>query len=68
MTTDPKALDTPEVKTITEALFSQLMSVMGLKHPNWVTRCLFLILHAPTQRMSQLLVELDRNAAQNGWN
>ena len=64
----PKASITPEVKVITDALFSQLMNVMGLKHPNWITRCLYLLFHSPVQRMSSLLVDLDRNTAQNGWN
>lgn len=68
MISDPKALPTPEVKVITEALFSQLMSVMGLQHPNWVTRCLHPIFHSPAQRMSKLLVDLDRNTVQKGWN
>jgi hypothetical protein len=68
MITDPKASITPEIKDVTDALFSQLMSVMGLKHPNWVTRCLYPIFFFPSQRMSRLLVDLDRNIAQNGWN
>jgi hypothetical protein len=68
MITDPKASITPEIKDVTDALFSQLMSVMGLKHPNWVTRCLYPIFFFPTQRMSRLLVDLDRNIAENGWN
>jgi hypothetical protein len=68
MTTDPRAPLTPEVKVVTEALFSELMSVMGLQHPNWVTRFLYPIFHTPAQRMSKLLVDLDRNTAQIGWN
>jgi hypothetical protein len=67
MTIDLSASPTPEIKVITDALFSQLMSVMGLKHPNIVTRCLYPIFRSPAQRMSSLLVELDRNTAQNGW-
>jgi len=68
MITVPIASTTPEIKEVTDALFSQLMSVMGLKHPNWVTRCLYPFFRPPTQRMSSLLVDLDRNIAQNGWN
>ena len=68
MIIDPKASTTPEVKDVTDALFSQLMSVMGLNHPNWVTRCLYPIFFFPTQRMSRLLVDLDRNIAEYGWN
>jgi hypothetical protein len=68
MISNPKAPITPEINVVTEALFSQLMSVMGLKHPNWVTRCLYPFLHPPAQRMSRLLVSLDRNIAQEGWN
>ncbi len=59
---------TPEVNHVTAALFSQLMGVMGLRHPNIVTRCLYPIFHSPAKRMSSLLVELDRNIAQTGWN
>jgi hypothetical protein len=68
MTTDLIKFPTPDITVITEALFSQLMSVMGLKHPNWLTHCLYPIFHSPTQRMSGLLVELDRNIVNNGWN
>jgi 1-acyl-sn-glycerol-3-phosphate acyltransferase len=68
MITGPKASTTPEVKDVTDALFYQLMSVMGLKHPNWVARFLYPIFHIPTQRMSRLVVKLDRNIARNGWN
>jgi hypothetical protein len=68
MISDPKASTTPETKDVTDALFSQLMSVMGLKHPNWVTRCLYPIFFFPTRRLSRLLVDLDRNIVQNGWN
>jgi hypothetical protein len=64
--TDPEAPLTPDVKFVTDAIYSQLMNVMGLKHPNWVTRCLYLIFHSPAQRMSQLLVDLDENTAKQG--
>ncbi len=59
---------TPEVEEFTEALYAQLMGVMGIKRPNWVTRAVFSIFNSPVKRMSRLLVELDRNIAQNGWN
>jgi len=68
MINDPFTPITPEIKDVTDALFSQLMSVMGLKHPNWVTRCLYPIFLYPTRRLSRLLVDLDRNISQNGWN
>jgi len=68
MTGDLETPRTPAVNDVIEALFSQLMSVMGMKHPNWVTRCLFPIFLAPTRRMSNLLVELDKNIPRNGWN
>jgi len=59
---------TPEVKVITTALYSQLIQVMGIKHPSLIARCLYPILHFPARRMSTLLVELDRNIAKVGWN
>jgi hypothetical protein len=68
MIPDLNAPLTPEIKVITEALFSQLMNVMGLQHPSWVTRCLYPIFYSPTQHMSKLLVELDLDTAQKGWN
>ncbi len=67
MISETKPSITPEVNVITDALFSQLMNVMGLKRPNLVTRCLYPIFQSPARRMSRLLVELDRNTAQNGW-
>jgi len=68
MTGRPNTLITPAVTDVTNTLFEQLMSVMGLKHPSWVTRSLFHILHTPIHRMSSLLVELDSNIPQIGWN
>lgn len=68
MIPDPKASTTPEIKDVTDALFSQIMSVMGLKQSNWVTRCLYPIFLFPVRRMSMLLVDLDRNIARYGWN
>ena len=62
------ALLTPNVSSVTAALYSQLMSVMGLKHPNWITRSLYPIFRPPTRRMAGYLVETDRNTAIKGWN
>ncbi len=65
---DRLAARTPEVEEITYTLFAQLQGVMGIKRPNWITRTIFSIFNTPVRRMSELLVELDRNTAQNGWN
>lgn len=67
MTSDPITSLTPEVEVITNALYSQLLHVMGLKHPNWISHLLYPIFRTPTQRMAGLLVELDRNTVKNGW-
>ncbi len=64
---DQLAPRTPEVEAFTDALFAQLMIVMGIKRPNWVSRLVFFILNSPVKRMSRLLVELDTNTAKNGW-
>jgi hypothetical protein len=58
----------PKVEEFTDALFAQLMDVMGINRPNWISRCIFFLLKSPVKRMSRLLVELDGNTAQNGWN
>ena len=68
MTCDLKPLTSPPVNDVTEALFAQLMKVMGMRHPSWVTRGLFPIFHTPIRRMSSLLVELDSNIPLIGWN
>jgi hypothetical protein len=65
---DRLAPRTPEVEEITETLFAQLQGVMGIKRPNWITRTFFSLFNTPVRRMSGLLVELDRNTAQDGWN
>jgi hypothetical protein len=67
MITDTEESRTPEVGVISEALFTQLMQVMGLQHTSLVTRCLYPIFLSPMQKMSGLLVELDRNTADQGW-
>jgi hypothetical protein len=66
--TVPSTLPTPEVSDVKDVLFAQLMKVMGAKKPNLLTRFLALILNTPITRMSQILVDLDRNIAMNGWN
>ena len=58
---------TPEVSEITQVLFSQLLNVMGQKNPNWLSGVLFKILSKPINRMSGMLVELDRNIAEKGF-
>ncbi len=62
------ASPTPPVNVVTEALFSQIMGVMGLKRPNWLTRLIYPLFRTPTKRMAGYLVEADRNTANNGWN
>ncbi len=64
---DRLAPRSPEVEAFTDALFAQIMVVMGIKRPNWISRLVFLILNTPVKRMSRLLVELDRNTVQYGW-
>ena len=61
----PRANTTPSVKELTETLLSQIMSVMGLKHTNLLTRVLHGIFQTPAHRMAKLLVELDQNIAQH---
>lgn len=68
MNSELKAPVTPDVKDVTQALFAQIMRVMGLKHPNLITRCLYPIFIIPILRLSGLLVELDRNIALEGLN
>jgi hypothetical protein len=65
---DRLAPHTPEVEEVTDTLFKQLLSVMGINRPNWFTRAIFSPFNSPVKRMSTLLVELDRNTAKNGWN
>jgi hypothetical protein len=61
-------IPTPNVDVITEVLFNQLLNVMGMKRPNWFSKILFSILSKPVKRMSAMLVELDRNIAEKGFN
>jgi hypothetical protein len=68
MMVDPLAPRTPEVEEFTDALYAQLLDVMGIKRANWITRAVLSIFNSPVKRMSRLLVELDKNTAQNGWN
>jgi Acyltransferase len=67
MMVDRSTPHTPEVEEFKEALYAQLMRVMGVKHPNRLTRAGFSIFNSPVDRMSRLLVELDHNTDQNGW-
>lgn len=67
MTLDSPEPSTPATNDVAAALFSQVMSVMGLTHRNWITGCLYPIFHIPIFRVSKLLVELDCNIAQVGW-
>ena len=68
MTSDSQTLITPSINQFTAALFSQLMSVMGLKHTSWLSRCLFPFFYIPMRRMSKMAVMLDREIADLGWN
>jgi hypothetical protein len=68
MTFTPKTRLTPSVEDITKILYSQLMQVMGLKHPGWLSRILFQVVKTPVRRMSGLLVDLDQNIPQLGFN
>jgi hypothetical protein len=65
---NPNTLRTPELSVVTAALYAQLMGVMGLKHPNWITRSIYPIFRSPTRRMAGYLVEVDRNITDIGWN
>jgi hypothetical protein len=68
MTSPSKVLQTPAVEDVAQNLYSQLMQVMGVKHPGWLSWGLFQVLQTPTRRMSALLVELDQNISQMGLN
>ena len=57
---DRLALHTPEVEAFTDALFAQIMVVMGIKRPNWISRLVFLIL----KRTSQTHVQIAGRAGQ----
>jgi hypothetical protein len=68
MTSTPQALTSPTVEDVTLMLFSQIMQVMGLKHSGWKSRALYQLFKFPVQRMSGMLVELDQNISQLGFN
>jgi Acyltransferase len=68
MTGSPQALITPSVGEVNLTLFTQLMGVMGLKHPSRLTRCIYPIFYTPIQRLSRLAVQLDRDIGDHGWN
>lgn len=65
---DPNTLSTPELSVVTATLYAQLMGVMGLKHPSWITRIIYPIFRSPTRRMAGYLVEVDQNISDIGWN
>ena len=67
MQNEPPSNTTPDADVITDALYSQILSVMGMKHTNLISRFLFFLLSKPIKRMSGILVELDQNIAKNGW-
>jgi hypothetical protein len=68
MSAFPRSEATPDVNTITQVLFSQLMSVMGLAQVKWLRRALYALLRHPVEQLSCLLVGLDQDVAQFGWN
>ena len=68
MTAFTRYTTTPEVKIITAALYAQIMSVMGWKRPNWITRGLYPFFMLPVKRISRLIGELDREVPQHGFN
>ncbi len=68
MISESPTLTTPSAKEISVALFAQLMGVMGLPPGGWLARGLHPLLHAPIQRMSQLLVQVDLDIPVDGWN
>ncbi len=68
MTTNPNPSNTPDIAVVTTALITELLSVMGLSGKKWAKQLLSPILQGPAWRMSTLLVDLDRNTAQHGWN
>jgi hypothetical protein len=68
MSAFPRSEATPDVNTITQVLFSQLMSVMGLAQVKWLRRALYAWLRHPVEQLSCLLVGLDQDVAQFGWN
>jgi Acyltransferase len=67
MTSAPKSFTTPEVSVVNDTIFSQVMDLMGLKKPNWLTRVLHPIFLPLINRISIMLVELDQNIVRLGW-
>jgi hypothetical protein len=67
MISTPSSPSSADVKTVTDALFNQLMSVMGFNRTSWITRCLNPIFRPPAANLSQRLVDLDREIAQSGF-
>ena len=65
MINDQIQSNTPDVQVITDVAFTQIMSVMGLKHPSLISRILYLFLSSPIKRMAAMVVELDQNIYRN---
>jgi hypothetical protein len=65
--TDSTSLPTPDINVFSEALYAQVMGVMGLKHPSFTSRCLSIIFNFPIHRLARLLISIDRSTARNGW-
>jgi hypothetical protein len=68
MTSPQPAPTSPTIEDVTLMLFSQIMQVMGLKHSDWKSRALYQLFKFPVRRMSGMLVELDQNISQLGFN
>jgi hypothetical protein len=68
MINDSTQSNTPDVQVIMDVAFNQIMNVMGLKHPSWISRILYFFLSSPIKRMSALAVELDQNIYLEGCN
>jgi len=68
MSAFPRSEATPDVNTVTQVLFSQLMNVMGLAQIKWLKRGLYALFRHPVEQLSGLLVGLDQDIAHLGWN
>ncbi len=68
MINDRTQSNTPDVQVVTDVAFSQIMSVMGLKHPSLISRIMYFFLSSPVKRMAALVVELDKNIYLEGCN
>jgi hypothetical protein len=66
MISETQPLTTPDASAISDAIFLQLMNVMGIKEPNFTTRCLHPIFAPPVNAMAKQVVHLDQNIAEHG--